>query len=49
MESSGRIKVQNYLYNGVKISIGSATMNVKETLQHCSLYKDGADIRVGAY
>ena len=48
-EANGRIKVQNYLYNGVKISIGTASMNVKETLQHCILYKDGADIRVGPY
>jgi len=48
-EAQGRIRVQNYLYNGVKISIGSAKMNVKETLQYCTLYRDGADIRVGEY
>jgi len=48
-EAQGRISVQNYLYNGVKISIGSAKMNVKETLQYCTLYRDGADIRVGEY
>lgn len=48
-EAHGRIKVQNYLYSGTKISIGSASMHVKETLQYCSLYKEGADIRVGAY
>lgn len=49
MEGNGRIKVQNYLYNGTKITIGSVAMNVKETIQHCTLYKDGADIKVGAY
>jgi len=49
MEGQGRIKVLNYLYNGVKISIGSAPLNVKETLQYCTLYREGADIRVGAY
>ncbi|HEY8420994.1 MAG TPA: FapA family protein [Thermoclostridium sp.] len=49
MEGLGRIKVQNYLYNGVKISIGTASMNVKETLQYCTLYREGADIKVGAY
>ena len=49
VEEQGRVRVQNYLYNGVKISIGTASMNVKETMQHCTLYRDGADIRVGAY
>lgn len=49
MEANGRIKVLNYLYPGAKISIGSATMYCQETLQHCTLYRDGADIRVGAY
>lgn len=48
-EVQGRIRVANYLYSGTKISIGSASMYVKETLQHCSLYRDGADIRIGAY
>ncbi|AGC67731.1 hypothetical protein Cst_c07250 [Thermoclostridium stercorarium subsp. stercorarium DSM 8532] len=49
MEAQGRIRVENYLYSGTKISIGSATMHVKETLQHCTLYKEGADIKIGAY
>lgn len=48
-EVKGRIRVDNYLYPGTRISIGAASMHVKETLQHCSLYKDGADVRVGAY
>jgi uncharacterized protein (DUF342 family) len=46
-EVKGRIKVLNYLYPGTRISIGSANMHVKETLQHCTLYKDGVDVRVG--
>lgn len=48
-EVKGRIRVDDFLYPGSRISIGSATMTVKETLQHCSLYKDGADVRIGAY
>jgi len=46
-EVKGRIKVLNYLYPGTRISIGSANMHVKETLQHCTLYKDGVDVRIG--
>jgi uncharacterized protein (DUF342 family) len=48
-EAYGRIRVDNYIYNGVRVSIGSASMHIKETLQHSTLYKDGADIRVGAF
>ncbi|NLN64545.1 MAG: DUF342 domain-containing protein, partial [Clostridiaceae bacterium] len=48
-EVKGRILAENFIYPGVRVSIGSASFHVKETLQHCSLYKDGADIRVGAY
>lgn len=48
-EVRGRVRVENYLYPGARITIGAASMHVKETLQHCMLYKDGADVRVGAY
>lgn len=48
-EVKGRIRAENFIYPSTRISIGSASMHVKETLQHCSLYKDGADVRIGAY
>ena len=48
-EVKGRIRVLDYLYQGTRVSIGSASMHVKENLQHCTLYKDGVDIRVGPY
>lgn len=48
-EVKGRVRVDNFLYLGTRVAIGSASMHVKETMQHCSLYKDGADVRVGAY
>jgi len=43
----GKIRCYNYIYPGTKISIGSAMMYVKEVLQYCVLYRDGADIRIG--
>lgn len=46
-ETGGKIKVSDFLYSGVKVSIGNCTMYIKDTLQHCSLYRDGADIKVG--
>jgi len=47
-EAAGRVKVLGSIYNGVRISIGSCSMYVKETLQYCTLYRDGADVRVGS-
>lgn len=47
-EGNGKIRSLNIIYPGVKVSIGSCMMYVKEPLQYCTLYRDGADIRVGA-
>jgi len=46
-DAYGKIRVFNYVYPGTKIAIGSCLMFVKETLQYCTLYRDGADVRVG--
>lgn len=46
-DNKGRVRCLNYAYPGTKVSIGTSTMYVKENLQHCTLYRDGADIRVG--
>ncbi len=48
-EIKGKIMVSDYIYQGTRVSIGSAAMHIKETLQHCTLYKDGVDVRVGPY
>ncbi|HOV26862.1 MAG TPA: FapA family protein [Pseudobacteroides sp.] len=48
-ESQGKIKALSTIYSGTKVIIGSCTMYVKENLQYCTLYRDGADIRIGAY
>ncbi|HEY5583622.1 MAG TPA: FapA family protein [Ruminiclostridium sp.] len=47
-EGNGKIRALSFLYPGVKVSIGSCMMYVKETLQYCTLYREGADICVGA-
>ncbi|MGI6669445.1 MAG: DUF342 domain-containing protein [Acetivibrionales bacterium] len=46
-EAFGKIRCYNVIYPGTKISIGSCMMYVKENLHYCTLYRDGADIRVG--
>ncbi len=46
-ESYGKIRCSNFIYPGTKVAIGSCLMFVRENLQYCTLYRDGADIRVG--
>ncbi|HHV60370.1 MAG TPA: DUF342 domain-containing protein [Clostridiaceae bacterium] len=48
-EARGTISVYNFLYPGTSVTIGSCKMFVKENLQFCTLYRDGADIRIGPY
>ncbi len=47
-EARGTIKVYNYIYPGTEVSIGTSSMKIKENLQYCTLYRDGADIRIGS-
>lgn len=47
-ESYGKIRCLDFIYPGTKVTIGSCMMYVRENLQYCTLYRDGADIRVGA-
>ncbi len=46
--SEGKIRAAMTIFPGVKASIGSASLYVKENLSRCTLYNDGADVRVGA-
>ena len=46
-DAYGKIRAQNYIYPGTKVAIGTCMMYVKENLQYCTLYRDGADVRVG--
>jgi uncharacterized protein len=47
-DAQGKIRCAGYIYPGTKVAIGTCMLYVKETLQYCSLFRDGADIRVGA-
>ncbi|NLM75506.1 MAG: DUF342 domain-containing protein [Clostridiaceae bacterium] len=45
--ANGRIRVLNSIYPGVKVAIGKSMLYIKEEAQYCTLYSDGADIRIG--
>lgn len=47
--SKGKIKVSDVINPGIKVTIGSSMMYVKDPLQHLTLYKSGADIKIGPY
>ena len=47
-DAFGKVRAYNFIYPGTKVAIGTCMMYVKETLQYCTLYRDGADVRVGA-
>jgi uncharacterized protein len=47
-DAYGKIRCFNYVYPGTKIAIGSCLMYVRENLTYCTIYRDGADVRVGA-
>lgn len=47
-DAYGKIRCYNFIYPGTKVAIGSCLMYVRENLQYCSLFRDGADVRVGA-
>jgi uncharacterized protein (DUF342 family) len=48
-EIQGKIKASGIIYSGTKIAIGSCLMYVKDNLQYCTLYRDGADIKICPY
>lgn len=44
--NDGQIITRNIIYPGVRVTIGTAKMNVKGEIKYVKLYKDGADVRM---
>jgi len=47
-EGQGKVRVYNTIFPGTRVTIGKSSMQVKENLQYCVLYSDGADVRIGS-
>lgn len=47
--SKGKIKVTDVIYPGTRVTMGSSMMHVKDPLQYLTLYRSGADIKIGPY
>ncbi|WP_341877214.1 FapA family protein [Defluviitalea saccharophila] len=48
-KEDGKVRAYGTIHPGVKITIGTACMYVREELKYCTLYKDRADIRTSSY
>ena len=48
-KNEGIVKVRGSAYPGVRITINNVKYYVREEIQYCSLYRDGADIKVSNY
>ena len=53
VESSldGKIKVEDVIYPGVRITMGNSQMRIDEPREHCTIYRDKEDreIKIGAF
>lgn len=47
--SKGKIKVYDVIYPGVRVTIGSSMLYIKDSLKYLTLYRSGADIRIGPF
>lgn len=48
-KEDGKVRAYGIIHPGVKITIGTACMYVREELKYCTLYKDRAEIRISSY
>ncbi len=46
--ANGRVKIYGSVYQGVRVAIGNSLLYIKQETQYCTLYSDGADVRVGS-
>lgn len=47
--SNGKIKVENIVYPGTKITIGSNSMYIRDQVQYVTFYRSAAEIKIGSY
>lgn len=45
----GRVKAADIIHPGVKVTVGRATMLVRDEIRHATLYQADAEIKIGAY
>lgn len=46
---SGKVKVSEKVYPGVKIIVGSVMRNINTLMQHCSFYEEDNEIKIGPF
>ncbi|NMA85400.1 MAG: DUF342 domain-containing protein [Epulopiscium sp.] len=49
VKTLGKVKAMKLVYPGVKVTIGTSSMYIREDIQYCTLYVDQGDIKVDVY
>lgn len=49
VKALGKVKALKLIYPGVKVTIGTISMYVREDIQYCTLYQDQGEIKVDVY
>ncbi|MCK9216535.1 MAG: FapA family protein [Firmicutes bacterium] len=47
--SNGKIKVEQLVYPGTKITIGSNSLYIKDQVQYATFYRYGGEVKIGSY
>lgn len=47
--SNGKIKVEQVMYPGTKITIGSNSLYIKDQVQYATFYRYGGEVKIGSY
>lgn len=47
--SKGKVKVSGVIYPGVRLTIGSSMMYIKDPFEYLTLYRENAEIKIGPY
>lgn len=47
--SNGKIKVENVVYPGTKITIGNSSMYVRDQINYVTFYRASGEIKIGSY
>lgn len=47
--SNGKVKVENIVYPGTKITIGSNSMYIRDQVKYVTFYRSAAEIKIGSY
>ena len=49
MKNQGTVKALQFIYPGVKVTIGNSNISIQEEIQYCTLYQEHGVIKIDVY